>query len=152
MDPLAARSIAPDNYAGSPQKPQPSPVHHQPPASPSTPYGRANGAATQAGPSQPQQHQYQYPQQPYQNDQHQSYQQQPPYQQHPLSHLQETGASPTRPPKFTEEWDATPRGSSIMMDGPMSATSMQRPNSFVGSVTGDSAAMLSRSNTLKKRA
>ncbi len=52
-----------------------------------------------------------------------------------------------RPARFTEEWDASQRGSSIM-DG--SAPHMHRSNSFSGSTTGDGQ-MLSRGNTLKKK-
>ncbi|KAK3941158.1 hypothetical protein QBC46DRAFT_107671 [Diplogelasinospora grovesii] len=62
----------------------------------------------------------------------------------------------TRPAKFTEEWDASQRGSSII-DGPgPSTTGVQRSNSFAGSmagtVTGDGATTISRGNTLRKKA
>lgn len=67
-------------------------------------------------------------------------------------------------PKFTEEWDASQRGSSII-NGPVPrrnhtmAGSLQRSNSFSGSTTGSalggldghSSVQLSRNNTLKKR-
>lgn len=67
-------------------------------------------------------------------------------------------------PKFTEEWDASQRGSSII-NGPVPrrtnnmAGSIQRSNSFSGSTTGSalggldghSSVQLSRNNTLKKR-
>lgn len=52
--------------------------------------------------------------------------------------------------KFTEEWDASQRGSSIV-DG----SNMQRSNSFSGSVAGvigEGGTALSRGNTLKKKA
>lgn len=65
--------------------------------------------------------------------------------------------------KFTEEWDASQRGSSII-NGPVPrrnntmAGSIQRSNSFSGSTTGSlggldghSSIQVSRSNTLKKR-
>ena len=58
----------------------------------------------------------------------------------------------TRPAKFTEEWDASQRGSSII-DGPATGSGTQR--SFSGPVngtTGDGTSTLSRGNTLKKRA
>ncbi|KAK4159663.1 hypothetical protein QBC43DRAFT_221597 [Cladorrhinum sp. PSN259] len=57
----------------------------------------------------------------------------------------------TRPTKFTEEWDASQRGSSIMD----TTNNMQRSGSYAGSVigvTGDGATSLSRGNTLKKKA
>jgi hypothetical protein len=69
-------------------------------------------------------------------------------------------ASPvlSRPGRFTEEWDASQRGSSII-DGPAATTSnnmsIQRSNSVSGSIlTGDvgSGQVPSRSNTLKKKA
>ncbi|KAK3375960.1 hypothetical protein B0T24DRAFT_211227 [Lasiosphaeria ovina] len=57
----------------------------------------------------------------------------------------------TRPTKFTEEWDASQRGSSII-----EVAKMQRSSSFSGSVaggvTGEGAVGLSRGNTLKKKA
>ena len=67
-------------------------------------------------------------------------------------------------PKFTEEWDASQRGSSII-NGPVPrrnntmAGSIQRSNSFSGSTSGSalggldghSSVQLSRNNTLKKR-
>jgi hypothetical protein len=58
----------------------------------------------------------------------------------------------TRPPKFTEEWDASQRGSSVI-DGP--ASNMHRTNSYAGSIgpsEGNHAMALSRGNTLKKKA
>ncbi|KAK8117265.1 Phosphatidylinositol 4-5-bisphosphate-binding protein SLM1 [Apiospora kogelbergensis] len=64
-----------------------------------------------------------------------------------------------RDPKFTEEWDASVRGSSII-EGPTHRTGMQRSNSTSSrpgdnmSVTGDGATSgisLSRGNTLKKK-
>lgn len=62
----------------------------------------------------------------------------------------------TRPTKFTEEWDASQRGSSIMDSSAPGTSSMQRANSFSGSVvtglTGDGITTLSRGNTLKKKA
>ncbi|KAK3384743.1 hypothetical protein B0H63DRAFT_169253 [Podospora didyma] len=62
----------------------------------------------------------------------------------------------TRPTKFTEEWDASQRGSSIIDGGPALGSSMQRAGSFSGSVannvTGDGGVGLSRGNTLKKKA
>ncbi|KAK1753463.1 putative 4,5-bisphosphate-binding protein [Echria macrotheca] len=62
----------------------------------------------------------------------------------------------TRPNgRFTEEWDASQRGSSIV-DGAGPSSNMHRSNSFSGSVTGnaigDGSMSLSRSNTLKKKA
>ena len=56
----------------------------------------------------------------------------------------------TRPAKFTEEWDASQRGSSII-EGPISK--MQRSSSFSGSTTGEreSVHLPSRGNTLKKK-
>ncbi|KAI3396035.1 hypothetical protein diail_531 [Diaporthe ilicicola] len=67
-------------------------------------------------------------------------------------------------PKFTEEWDASQRGSSII-NGPLPrhtdnmAGSIRRSNSFSGSTSGSalggldghSSVQLSRNNTLKKR-
>jgi hypothetical protein len=62
----------------------------------------------------------------------------------------------TRPNgKFTEEWDASQRGSSII-DAASPSGHIQRSNSFSGSVMagviGDGGATLSRGNTLKKKA
>lgn len=73
-----------------------------------------------------------------------------------LAHAQST---PThRAPKFTEEWDASRRGSSIV-DGPgPSGSAMQRANSYAGSTAASradadhAATALSRGNTLKKKA
>lgn len=66
-------------------------------------------------------------------------------------------ASPShRVPKFTEEWDASRRGSSIV-DGPMpystNSNSMQRSHSYAGSAAADrpDSQQLSRGNTLKKK-
>ncbi|OIW26804.1 hypothetical protein CONLIGDRAFT_707263 [Coniochaeta ligniaria NRRL 30616] len=61
-----------------------------------------------------------------------------------------------RPAKFTEEWDASQRGSSVI-DGPTSSTSnaMHRTSSYAGSIgpsEGSHAVSLSRGNTLKKKA
>lgn len=66
------------------------------------------------------------------------------------------------PTKFTEEWDASQRGSSIIDGQRYSKTSnhvnnsaMQRSSSYAGSVAGitnDGATSLSRGNTLKKKA
>ncbi|OLN94280.1 Phosphatidylinositol 4,5-bisphosphate-binding protein SLM1 [Colletotrichum chlorophyti] len=50
--------------------------------------------------------------------------------------------------KFTEEWDASRRGSSII-DGP--ASNMQRSNSFVSNEGEDHLSLPSRHNTLKKK-
>lgn len=61
-----------------------------------------------------------------------------------------------RPAKFTEEWDASQRGSSII-DGPLlhvgpaSTSTMQRSNSLSGSIGPSESVNLSRSNTLKKK-
>lgn len=58
-----------------------------------------------------------------------------------------------RPGRFTEEWDASQRGSSIV-DGPSNGAGMQRTASYAGPGTGltnDGSASLSRVNTLKKR-
>jgi hypothetical protein len=59
----------------------------------------------------------------------------------------------TRGPKFTEEWDASQRGSSIL-DGHQGST-MQRSNSYAGSVgtsdAGHHNISLERGNTLKKK-
>ncbi|AEO67763.1 uncharacterized protein THITE_2116791 [Thermothielavioides terrestris NRRL 8126] len=58
----------------------------------------------------------------------------------------------TRPARFTEEWDASQRGSSIA-EGPGPST-MQRPTSYSGrasGLTGDGAASMSRGNTLRKK-
>ncbi|KAK4664436.1 phosphatidylinositol 4,5-bisphosphate-binding protein [Podospora pseudopauciseta] len=67
-----------------------------------------------------------------------------------------------RPTKFTEEWDVSQRGSSIIDGQRYSKTSnhinnsaMQRSSSYAGSVAGitnDGATSLSRGNTLKKKA
>ncbi|KAK3322087.1 hypothetical protein B0H66DRAFT_188313 [Apodospora peruviana] len=62
----------------------------------------------------------------------------------------------TRPAKFTEEWDASQRGSSIIDgSGPEHSSNMHRSNSFSGSVTthltGEGTTTLSRGNTLKKK-
>jgi hypothetical protein len=61
----------------------------------------------------------------------------------------------TRVAKFTEEWDASRRGSSIIRDVSEPTTAMQRSNSFSGSttgaVTGEASTGLSRGNTLKKK-
>ncbi|KAI6377124.1 hypothetical protein MCOR25_002621 [Pyricularia grisea] len=61
-----------------------------------------------------------------------------------------------RAPKFTEEWDASRRGSSIV-DGHMphaNSSTMQRSNSYAGSSVADrpESQQLSRGNTLKKKA
>jgi hypothetical protein len=61
-----------------------------------------------------------------------------------------------RPAKFTEEWDASQRGSSVI-DGPTSnpSNTMHRTSSYAGSVgpsEGNHAVSLSRGNTLKKKA
>ncbi|KAK0750399.1 hypothetical protein B0T18DRAFT_324060 [Schizothecium vesticola] len=59
--------------------------------------------------------------------------------------------------KFTEEWDASQRGSSLI-DSATPGANMQRANSFsssvagTGSVIGDGSASLSRGNTLRKKA
>jgi hypothetical protein len=59
--------------------------------------------------------------------------------------------------RFTEEWDASQRGSSII-DATSPAAQILRTNSFSGSVAamggviGEGAATLSRGNTLKKKA
>lgn len=61
--------------------------------------------------------------------------------------------SAMRPAKFTEEWDTSQRGSSII-DGP-GPGGMQRSASYSGhgnGVIGDGASSLSRGNTLKKKA
>ena len=58
----------------------------------------------------------------------------------------------TRPTRFTEEWDASQRGSSIA-DG--NTSNIMQRSSYAGSVigaAGDGAASLSRGNTLKKKA
>lgn len=71
----------------------------------------------------------------------------------------DTLQAPSRQPKFTEEWDASVRGSSII-DGPAHHPTMQRSASIssrpeVLSTTGDGATTgsipLSRGNTLKKK-
>ncbi|KAK4156409.1 hypothetical protein C8A00DRAFT_12614 [Chaetomidium leptoderma] len=59
----------------------------------------------------------------------------------------------TRPARFTEEWEASQRGSSIA-DGPVPGN-MQRSTSYSGhasGVIGDGPGSLSRGNTLKKKA
>jgi hypothetical protein len=59
----------------------------------------------------------------------------------------------TRPARFTEEWDASQRGSSVA-DGPASSVS-QRPASYSGHAAGtpgDGSASLTRGNTLRKKA
>ncbi|KAL8405097.1 hypothetical protein RB594_009838 [Gaeumannomyces avenae] len=73
-----------------------------------------------------------------------------------LAHAPST--STHRPAKFTEEWDASRRGSSIV-DGPgPSSSAMQRANSYAGSTAASraeadhAATTLSRGNTLKKKA
>lgn len=53
----------------------------------------------------------------------------------------------TRPARFTEEWDASQRGSSINDAAP---ALMQRSSSFSGSTTGE-LQLLARGNTLKKK-
>lgn len=59
--------------------------------------------------------------------------------------------------RFTEEWDASQRGSSLI-DTASPGANMQRANSFstsvagTGSVIGDGSASLSRGNTLRKKA
>lgn len=63
----------------------------------------------------------------------------------------------TRPTKFTEEWDASQRGSPIIDASGPGSSSMHRSNSFSGGsvttgLTGDGVATLSRGNTLKKKA
>ncbi|ROT42714.1 hypothetical protein SODALDRAFT_288166 [Sodiomyces alkalinus F11] len=52
------------------------------------------------------------------------------------------------PGKFTEEWNASQRGASII-DG--SSANMQRPNSYHGSQDEDHISLPSRGNTLKKK-
>ncbi|KAH8891670.1 hypothetical protein GQ53DRAFT_746670 [Thozetella sp. PMI_491] len=75
---------------------------------------------------------------------------------HIASPIAADGSSPlvapiaTRPAKFTEEWDASQRGSSIV-DGTLSSHGMQRSSSFSGSAAGDAGIALSRGNTLKKK-
>ncbi|KAI0121637.1 hypothetical protein BJ170DRAFT_643644 [Xylariales sp. AK1849] len=84
------------------------------------------------------------------------------------SQIASPGAStlqpPSRQPKFTEEWDASVRGSSIIDGGPTSTQhpGMQRSSSISsrpevlttgdGTTSGNGAASLSRGNTLKKKA
>lgn len=94
----------------------------------------------------------------------------PPYQDHDhdndYDQLHLHAPEPARRPtgKFTEEWDASQRGSSIV-DGPVSRHniknnnnigSMHRSNSFSGStagggIDGPGSIQVSRSNTLKKK-
>lgn len=70
----------------------------------------------------------------------------------------ETIRSPSRQPKFTEEWDASVRGSSIV-DGPAYHPNMQRSASIssrpevlnTGDGTTTGGISLSRGNTLKKK-
>ncbi|KAK4099953.1 hypothetical protein N658DRAFT_428894 [Parathielavia hyrcaniae] len=60
----------------------------------------------------------------------------------------------SRPTRFTEEWDASQRGSSIVDTTP-GPGSLQRYTSYSGhasGVTGDAAVPLSRGNTLRKKA
>jgi hypothetical protein len=52
--------------------------------------------------------------------------------------------------KFSEEWDASQRGSSII-DGPSATHAMERNNSFSGSTAGESSQAISRGNTLRKK-
>ncbi|KAI1498417.1 hypothetical protein F5X99DRAFT_420585 [Biscogniauxia marginata] len=83
------------------------------------------------------------------------------------SHIAPPAQDPNRQPKFTEEWDASARGSSVV-DGPTAqqlsqqartqSPSMQRANSVSSRselITGDAASAhgisLSRGNTLKKK-
>ncbi|KAK4124209.1 hypothetical protein N657DRAFT_644416 [Parathielavia appendiculata] len=66
-----------------------------------------------------------------------------------------TSISPvgSRPTRFTEEWDASQRGSSIV-DGP-GLGGLQRSTSYSGhasGVRGDGATTMSRGNTLRKKA
>ena len=72
----------------------------------------------------------------------------------PLADTAPTAPIAQRPAKFTEEWDASQRGSSIIDGPPNMSSSIQRSNSFSGSATGaETASQLpSRSNTLKKKA
>ncbi|EOO02533.1 putative ph domain-containing protein [Phaeoacremonium minimum UCRPA7] len=73
----------------------------------------------------------------------------------PLADAHLTAPVPIRPAKFTEEWDASQRGSSIIEGGPANnMSSIQRSNSYSGSATGTETAsqLPSRSNTLKKKA
>lgn len=69
------------------------------------------------------------------------------------NHQQQAHSSSLRPTKFTEEWDATQRGSSII-DGANKHNNMQRSSSFSGSAGGDreSIQLPQRGNTLKKKA
>ena len=55
-----------------------------------------------------------------------------------------------RPTKFTEEWDASQRGS-FVGEAPISSTSLHRSNSYSGSVAGDGNGSILRGNTLKKK-
>ena len=58
---------------------------------------------------------------------------------------------PQNPPgRFTEEWDATQRGSSII-DGNAGSSSMQRSNSVHSYNAGDDSHLPTRGNTLKKK-
>lgn len=69
------------------------------------------------------------------------------------AYVNHAGHLATRPAKFTEEWDASQRGSSII-DGPTPGA-MQRSASYGGhatAVTGEGSAPVSRGNTLKKKA
>ncbi|KAH7029395.1 uncharacterized protein B0I36DRAFT_244966 [Microdochium trichocladiopsis] len=63
--------------------------------------------------------------------------------------------SPSRQPKFTEEWDASVRGSSILnhpaMQRSSSVVSHRSHRSTEGSLADGQAASLSRGNTLKKK-
>ncbi|KAL2263322.1 hypothetical protein VTK26DRAFT_7305 [Humicola hyalothermophila] len=58
----------------------------------------------------------------------------------------------TRPARFTEEWDASQRGSSVV-DSPSAVNGVHRTSSGpAGGVTGDGAVSLARGNTLRKKA
>jgi len=76
---------------------------------------------------------------------------------HPTQLAAPVATRPNGNGKFTEEWDASQRGSSLI-DSVTPGANMQRANSFsssvagTGSVIGDGSASLSRGNTLRKKA
>ncbi|KAM0230936.1 hypothetical protein ACHAP5_011233 [Fusarium lateritium] len=53
--------------------------------------------------------------------------------------------------RFTEEWGAAQRGTSVLLDYPATGANMQRSNSVHSFITGDDQQLPSRSNTLKKK-
>lgn len=73
-------------------------------------------------------------------------------QRQPTTDSKRLSASVLRVGKFTEEWDASQRGSSIIdQDYRSRAVTMQRSDSVRSFAAGDDEQLVLRNNTLKKR-